>query len=424
MTGAFARELPPALRPGTYADAGAEPNGTGPGGTGAPPDTGASEERAPGAARGQASGAEAPPYRIAVVAEVGTSHGGELTHAFELIDAAAEAGADCVKAQIVYADEIVHPNTGSVDLPSGSVPLYDRFKDAEVSPEFYARMAERCAERGLLFVGTAFGVQSARELAELQPAAFKVASPELNHFPLLRELAAHARPIVLSTGVARLGDIERALDTVERAERVLLHCITAYPAPEEQYNLRTIDTLSRVFGVPVGVSDHTTDPELVPSLAATCGAVMIEKHFTLSNRGAGLDDPIALEPEPFTRMCATVRRTEEILRIGGEQAPARVQEELGKSYSEERVRAVLGDGVKRLAPSEARYYGRTNRSIHARSDIRAGHTLTAQDLAVLRTESNLRPGLDPVWLDTLLGATARRSIDAGQGVTLEDLLSR
>lgn len=393
MGGAFDHDLPAALRPSRKPE------------------------------NGEPGGAE-PLYRIALVAEIGTGHGGDLPHAFELIDAAAESGADCAKFQLVYADEIIHPMTGAVELPGGSTELYRRFKSVEAPPEFYAAVAQRCSERGLRFLCTAFGPRSARELKALNPVAVKVASPELNYVQLLERLAEFDVPLVLSTGVSRLSDIERAVDIAGAESSVLLHCITAYPAPEEEYNLRTVDTLARAFGTAAGVSDHSADPVLVPALAATCGAAMIEKHFTLSTGGNGLDDRIALEPEPFSRMCATVRRCEEILRIGGSAAPERIREELAAEFSQARVDAVLGDGVKRLAPSEQQSYGRSNRSLHALQQIEPGELIGAEDVALLRTESNLRPGLAPHWLATVIGARATRRVEAGDGITIDDLMER
>jgi sialic acid synthase SpsE len=197
--------------------------------------------------------------------------------------------------------------------------------------------------------------------------------------------------------------------------------VTSYPAPEEEYNLRVLEGLRRIFGVSVGVSDHSEDPELVPALAVSLGANMVEKHFTLSREGGGLDDPIALEPGAFRRMSATIRRVEEILRIGGGDGPPRIREEFREAYGSQRVDAVLGDGVKRLAPSEARYYGRTNRSIHARAEIPSGHVIRHEDVALLRTEQNLTPGLPPEFLEEVIGTRVSRTIPAGEGVRLRDL---
>jgi sialic acid synthase SpsE len=349
-----------------------------------------------------------------IVAEAGSAHQGELPRAFELIDAAGQAGADCVKFQVIFADEIVHPRTGSIDLPGGRTPIYQRFREMERDPSFYARLKEHTEKRGMLFLCSAFGLRSARLLRELGAQAVKVASPELNHFPLLRELAGYGLPLIISTGVSTLSDIERAL-IAAGPQAILLHCITAYPAPEEEYNLRVVPNLRAIFGRLVGISDHSRDPLLVPGLAVTVGACVIEKHLTLSTKDGGLDDPIALEPEAFARMVEGVRRVE---GMGQDEGRSRLEEEYGR----ERVETVLGDGVKRLAPSERKYYLTTNRSIHAVEEIQVGQPIQADEVCIVRSESNLRPGLGPEYLEVVVGRTAQRIIPAGEGLTWEDVL--
>ncbi len=350
---------------------------------------------------------------VLVVAEVGTAHRGDAGRARELIDAAAEAGADCAKFQAVWADEILHPLAGGVDLPGGRVPLYERFRELERPERFYRELKAYTESRGLAFLCSVFGLRSARLLRGLGVQAIKIASPELNHFPLLAEVGGYGLPLLLSTGVSTLADIERAL-AVTGPGVVLLHCITAYPAPETEYNLNLIPTLSRIFGVPVGLSDHSLDPLLVPVLAAALGAPVLEKHIGLSRQDAGLDDPIALAPPDFTRLVEGVRRAE---RLG----PAAATGWMEELHGAERVRQVLGSGVKALAPSERGNYHTTHRSIHARRAIRAGEALGEDNLAILRSEKNLRPGLDPAFLPVLCGRRARRDIPDGDGIGWEQV---
>jgi sialic acid synthase SpsE len=355
------------------------------------------------------------PEKPLVIAELGTSHGSDPVKAAELIAAAAEAGADCIKSQIVYAGEILHPNTGEVALPGGNTRLYDRFKALETDISFFAGMKEEAEKRGLLFLCTPFGLKSARQLRELAPEFIKIASPELNFCSLLREVASYGLPVLLSTGVSKLGDIEEAVSILEgKAPVCLLHCVTCYPAPEKDYNLRVLGSLSAVFGCPVGVSDHSMDPELVPVLAAAMGGGVIEKHFCLSRNDPGLDDPIALPPSDFALMVKAVRRA------AGMGAEA-VLEEFSRERGRELVEAVLGDGVKRLAPSERANYERTNRSIHALRDIRQGETIKKDMIASLRTEKILKPGLPPSWEEALIGRKAACFIPAGEGIRFEDL---
>jgi sialic acid synthase SpsE len=361
------------------------------------------------------------PGHVLIVAELGTSHGGSPAKARELVDAAADCGADCVKFQIVYADEILHPNTGEVALPGGRIRLYDRFKELELDTRFYGEMKDYAESRGLLFLASPFGIRSARELRSLNPRFLKVASPELNYTGLLEELASYGLPALLSTGVSRLGDIEAALEIFPPDRACLLHCVTAYPAPAGDYNLRLLPNLAAIFGCPVGVSDHSLDPELVPSLAAAMGAAVIEKHFCLNRDDPGLDDPIAQPPADFRCMVRAVRRVS--AQIGGTgQGCDAALEGIIKERGRDTVEAVLGDGVKRLAPSERANYQRTNRSIHALRDIAAGETLKAGDFAVLRTEKILRPGLHPSWEKKLVGRKTTRFIPAGEGIVAEDLL--
>jgi sialic acid synthase SpsE len=367
------------------------------------------------------------PRNPLIIAELGTSHGVELSKAKEMAAAAAEAGAGCIKLQMVFADEILHPNTGEVSLPGGKIRLYDRFKQLEALPEFYADIKEYVESLGLLFLCTPFGLKSAKILKELKPKIVKIASPELNYTALLREVAGWGLPVLLSTGVSKLGDIEAALEILttedtefhrgkrkEESLPCLLHCVTAYPAPETDYNLRVLQSLASVFGVSVGVSDHSLDPCLVPSLAVCQGAAVIEKHFCLSRDEPGLDDPIALCPSDFALMSKAIRRAAE---TDAEQTLEYYSNERGISL----VDAVLGDGVKTLAPSEQNNYERTNRSIHALRDIQIGETIKAEDFAVLRTEKILRPGLAPSWAEQICNRTAKRFIPAGEGIRFEDI---
>ncbi len=350
-----------------------------------------------------------------VVAEAGSAHGGDPARGLELIEAAVEAGARAVKFQIIFADEVVHPRTGMIRLPGGETPIYERFRALERGEDFYARLKERTEKRGALFLASVFGPRSLELLRRLGAQAVKIASPELNHLPLLDLVASSGLPAILSTGVSTLADIERALAHCPHS--ALLHCVTAYPAPEGEYNLRLVPNLRAVFGVPVGVSDHSLDPLLVPGAAAALGACLVEKHLTLERAGGGLDDPIALEPGAFAAM---VRGLRELEALGGEAALARLEERFGR----EKVAGVLGDGVKRLAAAEAGFYAATRRSLHALRDIDAGARIQPADICIVRSERNLRPGLEPEHFAAVAGCLARRRIPAGEGILWEDLLSR
>lgn len=368
--------------------------------------------------------------RINIIAEIGTSHEGSLTKARALVDAAADSGADTIKFQWVYADEILHPKTGFVKLPTGNIPLYERFKQLECPVSFYKEMIDYVHSKGCKFCCSPFGLRSLRELLELSPDYVKVASPELNHFPMLKALAeyrarvgAEKVPVILSSGVSKLEDIKNAIDIVGNDNVSLLHCITSYPAPENEYNLNVIKTLSEQFEIECGVSDHSLDPVLVPCLSVAVGGTVIEKHITLSRETMGLDDPVALEPEQFALMVHTVHQTEATFRhYGAELGMTRTIEQLSEQFGCDRVEAVLGDGIKRLAPAEETNYGRTNRSIHFMHDMKKGEIIGEEDVAVLRTEKILTPGLTPDWLDKVIGSVLARDVEDGAGVQSEDFI--
>jgi len=302
------------------------------------------------------------PDRIFIMAEIGTGHLGDRTKARELIHAAAESGADCAKFQVVFADEIIHPLTGELNLPGGRVRLYDRFVEVEQDASFYQFCKEETEAAGMVFLASPFGLKSAQILRDLGSAWYKVASPELNHFPLLDRLKTFGQPLVLSSGVSRLEDIERAVDLFEGLPLSLLHCITQYPAPPEEYNLRVLRPLSVLFGCAVGVSDHSMDPELVPVIGRSAGATLVEKHFCLSRKDPGLDDPIALDGPLFRQMVDGLRSLEA-------EPPQEWDRLVRDRYGAAKVEAILGTGRKVLAPSERANYERTNRD---RNTMRSG----------------------------------------------------
>ncbi|MFP4551236.1 MAG: N-acetylneuraminate synthase family protein [Spirochaetales bacterium] len=363
--------------------------------------------------------------RAYIIAEIGTAHGGDPAKANDLIDAATESGADCAKFQCVIANEIVHRACGAIDLPGRKVDIFSRFKALEQPRAFYEGLKEACETRGVDFLCTTFGPESAKLIESIGPSAHKVASPELNHHELIRLLSSYGKPLYMSTGVSTMSDIERAIEAASTCPVRLMHCVTAYPAPEEEYNLRLIPLLARLFGVPVGLSDHSQDPSLVPGLATALGATVVEKHFTLDRRASGLDDPIAMDPTMFTEMAATIRRVSALLETGeaGPDAEIRAVREFEAEYGTPRVARVLGTGQKRLAPAEAGYYHTTRRSLLAVQNVPAGTPLSPSHLAALRAET-LAPGLEPSLLPILTGAVLQKPVSDGEGLRWDHLLPR
>ena len=371
--------------------------------------------------------------KINIIAEIGTSHEGSIEKARALVDAAADSGADTIKFQWVYADEILHRKTGFVKLPTGNIPLYDRFRQLECPVSFYKEMIDYVHSKGCKFCCSPFGLRSLKELLDLKPDYVKIASPELNHYKILEQLRDWRNgqksrgesmvPVILSSGVSTLADIDKAVRIVGREGVSLLHCITSYPAPEEEYNLRVITNLKNILGIEAGVSDHSLDPTLVPVLSLLCGGTVIEKHITLSRKTAGLDDPVALEPEQFALMVHVVHQTEATLRHYGQAVGfERALDQLSEQFGREKVEAALGDGVKKLAPAEEANYGRTNRSLHFMHAMEKGEIVGEGDIAILRTEKILTPGISPEFFDFMIGKTLARDVEDGAGVQFTDFI--
>lgn len=359
--------------------------------------------------------------KVLVIAELGTAHGGSFEKAKTLIDTAIYSGADAVKFQIVYADEILHPKTGTVVLPNGTIPLYDNFKSLEVEKVFFEKISEYCSKKNILFSASSFGKKSTEELCALKPAFIKIASPELNYVQLLDQISTKNLPVILSTGVSTLADIELAVSICRqnlKKDLALLHCITSYPAPPDEYNLSVLKNLQAIFGIAVGVSDHSTNEYLVPLLSVACGACIIEKHFCISNDDGGLDDKIALNPKCFSYMVKEIRKCE---KYSYDQI---IENLLKLNFSKEIIIKTLGSGKKVLAKSEQQNYGKTNRSIHYMHNIKAGKVLQKDDLAILRTEKNLTCGEHPRMLNYFLGSILQKDVSAGSGAKLFDIIKR
>ena len=326
-------------------------------------------------------GGGAPVY---VIAEAGSNHDQKLDQAKRLIDVAAEAGADAVKFQTFAADRIVAETPTRAKYLDSILPadktMSDLFRELELPREWHADLFDHATAAGLDFLSTPFDFEAVDLLDGLGVKAFKVASYELWHLPLIREIASRGKPIICSTGMADMADVQDAVDTVAATgneQLILLHCVVNYPPPFSDLNLRAIETLRAAFHVPVGYSDHSPG-WTAPVIATALGAAVIEKHFTLDRSLPGPDHRFALEPGELRSMVEAIRDTE----------------------------AALGDGVKRMAAAESDLYRTARRSLFAARDIAEGSTLTEADVAVLRPGT----GIEVRDLPNVVGRTARRAI--------------
>jgi sialic acid synthase SpsE len=327
-------------------------------------------------------GAGEPVY---IIAEAGSNHDRDIDQARRLIDVAAEAGADAVKFQTFRSDAIVAETSTRAMYLDGILPpgqtMTDLFRQLELPREWHATLAKHAADRDIDFLSTPFDHEAVDLLDELGVKAFKVATYELWHLPLIRDIASRGKPVICSTGMADLADVEAAVDVVREAgnqQLILLHCVVNYPPPFADLNLRAIETMRRAFDVPVGWSDHTPG-WLAPVIATSLGAAVIEKHVTTDRGRPGPDHRFALEPQELIEMVRAIRDTE----------------------------AALGTGVKRRARTEDDLYVTARRSLFAARPIEAGAMVRADDVAVLRPGT----GLEVADLDKVIGRTARRHID-------------
>jgi sialic acid synthase SpsE/nucleoside-diphosphate-sugar epimerase len=332
--------------------------------------------------------------RVLIIAEIGNNHGGELAVAKRLVDEAAKAGADVAKFQSFVPDEMAIETLAKAAYQAAatdpSETQYQRLCRVRLSDDDHWALAAHCADRGVLFCSSAFDVSSARLLRAISIPFFKIPSGEITNLPLLSEIASYGTPILISTGMADLAEIERAIAACGGADPdriALLHCVSAYPAAISDANLRAIEVLRKTFGVPAGFSDHTEGIEAAIA-AVALGAVVVEKHITLDRSSSGGDHRASLEPGDFKRLVSAIRRME----------------------------SALGDGVKRCLPAEQDVRAVARKSIVARRDIQAGEIIAAELLALKRPGT----GLSPSCMEAIVGSRALRPIRANQQISAAD----
>ena len=339
-------------------------------------------------------GAGQPPF---VIAEMSGNHNQSLERAFELVDAAAAAGAHALKLQTYTADTITL-NVRGDDFEirdQGSLwagqNLHELYSKAYTPWEWHGPIMERAHQHGLLCFSSPFDESAVDFLEDLDAPAYKIASFENNHLPLIRRAAATGKPLIISTGLASLADLDRAVATAREAgcsDLVLLKCTSTYPATPSNTNIRTIPHLRELFGCEVGLSDHTMGVG-VSVAAVALGACVIEKHFTLARADGGVDSAFSLEP---AELAALVQETE---------------------------RAWQALGEVRYGPTEVeRASLQFRRSIYVAAEIAEGEVFTPQNLRVVRPGH----GAPPHLYDQLLGRTARRAYQPGTALILDQLL--
>lgn len=322
--------------------------------------------------------------RILIIAEAGVNHNGDIALAKRLIDVAAEAGADLVKFQTFSADRLATKHARKADYQNAATgnaeTQYEMLSRLELSPQMHSELIAYCDSRKIGFFSTGFDVESVDFLVGLGMSFFKIPSGEITNLPFLRHIGQFGKSVILSTGMSTLGDIEAAIDVLEKAGTprsliTVLHCTTDYPTPMAEVNLQAMQTIKTAFGVEVGYSDHTAGIE-VSIAAAALGASVIEKHFTLDKNLPGPDHKASLEPEELKAMVSAIRNIE----------------------------MAMGDGVKRLTASEARNKPVARKSLVASKAIKAGELFTPENITTKRPGT----GISPMSWDAIIGCKAAR----------------
>tara|TARA_B110001450_G_scaffold256772_1_gene288615 strand:+ start:3925 stop:4926 length:1002 start_codon:yes stop_codon:yes gene_type:complete len=321
---------------------------------------------------------------ILIIAEAGVNHNGDISLAKKLIDAAVDAGADLVKFQTFSADRLATRQAEKADYQivttGSSETQHDMLSRLEMSPEMHHELIAYCNARKIKFFSTGFDIESVDFLISLGINHFKIPSGEITNLPYLRHIGQLAKPVIISTGMATMGDIEAAIDVLDqtgttRSLITVLHCTTEYPTPMAEVNLRAMQSMQAAFGVRVGYSDHTTGIE-VAIAAAALGATVIEKHFTLDRKLLGPDHKASLEPDELKTMVSAIRNIE----------------------------IALGDGVKRLTPSEIHNKSVARKSLVARKVIKLGEVFSVENITTKRPGT----GLSPMTWDSVMGRKAAR----------------
>lgn len=316
-----------------------------------------------------------------IIAEAGINHDGKLSQAKNLVEEAANLGADAVKFQMFRTEEFCGKKSEYFSL----------FKNLEFTENEWYKIAEFAASLGIIFTASVFGEMSADLLNKLGSPVYKIASGDLTNLPLLHYVALKKKPMILSTGMSTLGEIEDALMEIHKTKNTkiaLLHCVSMYPAKYEDGNLTVIQTLKNAFKVPVGFSDHTIGT-IIPVAAVAMGADIIEKHFTLDKSLPGPDHKLSLDPKQFKTMVQNIRSVE----------------------------SAFGDGLKKPTVDEAEIRKAARRSLVAKVDIMKGTVITEDLIKIVRPGD----GIEPKFTKLVCGRIASKDIPQDSLLKWNDL---
>lgn len=326
-------------------------------------------------------------FDVFIIAEAGVNHNGQLSLAYELVDVALEAGADAVKFQTFKAEKVISKFAEKADYQKETTEqnetMLDMAKKLELSQTDHKDLTVYCQTKGIDFLSTPFDLESIDLLMELGLKTIKIASGEITNLPYLRKIGGLGKKVIMSSGMATLLEVKKALDTLiefgtSKEEITILHCNTEYPTPMEDVNLNAMLTIRNKLGVQVGYSDHTLGIE-IPIAAVALGATVIEKHFTLDRTLPGPDHAASLEPDELKAMVKAIRNIEK----------------------------AMGDGVKMPSPSETKNIPIARKSIVAKKSIKKGELFSEDNLTVKRPGT----GISPMEWDTVIGKAANRNFE-------------
>lgn len=332
--------------------------------------------------------------KVFIIAEAGVNHNGDINIAKKLIDVAVEAGVDAVKFQTFKANNLVTkyaPKAEYQKETTGSGNQIEMLKKLELKYEDHIILKKYCEEKGIMFISTPFDFESAELLESIGLPLYKISSGDLTNIPFLRYIAKFNKPMIVSTGMASLGEVETAVNCIKKCgndQITLLHCTSNYPTNFEDVNLNAMITLKKAFKLPIGYSDHTIGIE-IPIAAISMGAKVIEKHFTLNKNMEGPDHRASLNPEELKQMVVNIRNVEK----------------------------AFGDYIKMCNKSEENTRKVARKSIVAKTHIKKGETISFENITFKRPSS----GLSPTYIDEVIGKIASNDISADEFISFYNI---